>query len=196
MTEPLPYHLGPLSVTEARALTPEQKRERVKHQKRAEYQRSRAANPERYREKGRRSRAANPEKQSRYSRRWKTANPEKSSETYRRHDLKRKYDITLSDYTFLSATQSDVCAVCHRPCNTGRRLAVDHCHETKLVRGLLCFDCNASAGKLGEDPDRIERLAAYIRAHNTKAAKMIGFTIPTSTAPNTTGTAVTEGSSK
>jgi len=35
-------------------------------------------------------------------------------------------------------------------CKTYERLDVDHCHETGLVRGLLCFKCNTAIGKLGD----------------------------------------------
>jgi Recombination endonuclease VII len=121
------------------------------------------------------------EYQREYQREWKrrrrAANPEKFSEQKRAADLKLHYGLTLGGYAFLSVSQNAVCAVCHQPCKTGMRLAVDHCHQTNLVRGLLCRECNTSAGKLGEDPDRIERLAAYIRAFHTKAANMIGFQI-------------------
>lgn len=35
------------------------------------------------------------------------------------------------------------CAICNRPATTFRkRLAVDHDHKTKEIRGLLCLHCN------------------------------------------------------
>jgi len=42
--------------------------------------------------------------------------------------------------------QSGVCYICKRICSSGRRLAVDHCHKTGVVRGLLCAVCNRSLG--------------------------------------------------
>jgi hypothetical protein len=152
---------------------PEKRRECVRKSRR----KCREANPEKTREKDRERHRkwceANRDKAREINRKYHKASPEKARE----RDLKRHYGITLDDFAYLAASQDNVCAVCHRPCPSGKRLAVDHCHQTKLVRGLLCGDCNLSAGKLGEDPDRIERLAAYIRAHNTKAADLIGFQI-------------------
>ena len=55
--------------------------------------------------------------------------------------LKRKYGITAKEYEALFKRQGGVCAICGRPPKT-RRLHVDHCHRTKVVRGLLCFRCN------------------------------------------------------
>lgn len=49
----------------------------------------------------------------------------------------------------LSATQAirrwqaDACAMCSA---LGRRLLIDHCHRTGLVRGLLCTSCNTTEG--------------------------------------------------
>src|SRR5437016_3981322 len=55
----------------------------------------------------------------------------------------RKYDITVDQYKMLLERQNGVCAICGLPPKT-RRLAVDHDHITKRVRGLLCFRCNRS----------------------------------------------------
>lgn len=54
--------------------------------------------------------------------------------------------------------QDGSCAVCRRPCATGRRLAVDHDHGTGRIRGLLCFRCNTSL-------ERYERYSAEFAAY-------------------------------
>lgn len=60
----------------------------------------------------------------------------------REYSLKRLYGITLQEYDKILEQQNFSCALCKKPCPTGRNLAVDHDHETGQVRGLLCYHCN------------------------------------------------------
>jgi hypothetical protein len=84
--------------------------------------------------------------------------------------------VTPEGFANMLEAQHSVCKVCEKPArgkpsnwnrlkpgqpvNTGR-LHVDHCHDTGMVRGLLCPHCNTSLGKLNDDPVLIWRLAAY-----------------------------------
>lgn len=58
--------------------------------------------------------------------------------------LLRKYGLTAQQYDKLLTLQGGVCALCGKPPKAGgRKLAVDHDHKTKRVRGLLCvLPCN------------------------------------------------------
>ena len=42
-----------------------------------------------------------------------------------------------------------------------RRLCIDHCHDTKKPRGLLCHNCNTALGLLGDDLQIILGLSQY-----------------------------------
>ena len=82
-------------------------------------------------------------------------------------DLRKQYGITLEDYYKMLEEQNHVCAICGRAeyatdhrSGLPRALAVDHCHETGKVRGLLCTNCNRGLGKFN---DNIERLANAIK---------------------------------
>lgn len=57
----------------------------------------------------------------------------------------------------------DNCKICG-PGNWSeiKALSVDHCHASGRVRGLLCSSCNTALGLLGDDPDRITALLAYL----------------------------------
>lgn len=68
--------------------------------------------------------------------------------TDRKKTLKTKYGISIDDYDSMMAEQGGVCKICRGLDPSGRRLAVDHCHETGRVRGLLCPSCNTALGRI------------------------------------------------
>jgi hypothetical protein len=68
--------------------------------------------------------------------------------TDRNKTLKRKYGITVEHYEQMLKHQNGVCKICKSLDPSGRRLAVDHCHTTGAVRGLLCPNCNTALGRI------------------------------------------------
>jgi hypothetical protein len=50
------------------------------------------------------------------------------------------------------------CAVC----GSDERLGIDHCHETGVVRGVLCHWCNTALGLAKDDPATLRALANYL----------------------------------
>ena len=99
-------------------------------------------NPEKVQKHSRKYYKENREKRLEYSRKYREENPEKMQ----KHNLKQ-YGITLTEYNEKLKTQGGGCAVCGKtPEENGRRLAVDHNHETGKVRGLLCIGCNVGLG--------------------------------------------------
>jgi hypothetical protein len=100
-----------------------------------------------------------------WNRRWAAANPELAKSKRERSKLV-KYGLTPDCYQQLLVAQGGCCAICRRSdCPSGRKLAVDHCHKTGKVRGLLCTPCNTAIGKLNEDPAVILRAAEYVSSH-------------------------------
>lgn len=108
---------------------------------------------------------------------WKRCNPvywpnEPPTMKHRRHNLKRNYGMTQSDYEAMVAAQNGECAICRRlPSGRGRyaRLVIDHDHETGAVRGLLCNKCNAAIGMLRDCVEVVQRAVAYLSAHKHTA---------------------------
>lgn len=79
-------------------------------------------------------------------------------------ELLRLYGISLADYRGLLSAQRGVCAICGQPDPTpGRRLAVDHDHQSGAVRGLLCGKCNKGIGLLGDSEEGLLKALAYVR---------------------------------
>jgi hypothetical protein len=78
--------------------------------------------------------------------------------------LRRKYDMTALEFDLLLATQAGGCAICEIEVNPdGPALAVDHCHTTGRVRGILCGLCNKAIGLFRDDPLLLEKAVVYLR---------------------------------
>ncbi len=86
-------------------------------------------------------------------------------ENKRSHHLRRNYGITVGDYEAKLRSQGGGCAICGSLCTSGRRLAVDHDHTTGVLRGLLCMHHNQGLGKFQDNPELLDRAAAYLRLH-------------------------------
>jgi len=78
----------------------------------------------------------------------------------RKSHLKRGFNLTLEEYDKLSANGCNICGVMSEA--NGRRLAVDHCHTTGLVRGVLCRRCNQSIGQFENNPELLLSAVRYL----------------------------------
>lgn len=103
---------------------------------------------------------------SRYQREWRKANDMK----HRGYELKRRFGIEFGRYEEIHELQNGVCAICKKPETAIIRgkvleLAVDHCHETGKIRGLLCTKCNQGLGKFLDSPNLLMEAALYLESH-------------------------------
>lgn len=83
--------------------------------------------------------------------------------TIRDKVLYKLYGITQQDYSLLLNSQNGVCAICKKLPSILRRLDVDHNHETRKVRGLLCSPCNQGIGLFKEDISLLQRAEIYLK---------------------------------
>jgi hypothetical protein len=83
------------------------------------------------------------------------------------YQIAYRYGLKPGEYDALRVAQDDRCAICGttEPGGKIKRWAVDHCHGSGKVRGLLCAACNMGIGQLGDDPTRLRAAAAYIERH-------------------------------
>lgn len=85
--------------------------------------------------------------------------------------IRRKYGISLAQYEEMLAKQGGKCFICEKTEEQeGRRLAIDHCHDTNVVRGLLCGICNQAIGMFKHTPELIERAKLYCQSPPFKFA--------------------------
>jgi len=73
-----------------------------------------------------------------------------------------EYGLTAEDVSAMALAQGGACAICRSPF-TEKPFHVDHSHDSGVVRGLLCSNCNTALGLLGDDPDIANQAANYLR---------------------------------
>ena len=80
--------------------------------------------------------------------------------------LKRQYGINITQYKAILAAQGGGCAICgetpQQNYTNKRRLAVDHCHDTNRIRGILCGRCNKGMGMFKHDPTLLLKTMKYL----------------------------------
>ena len=108
----------------------------------------------------RKYRAAHKKKLAKRQRdKWKARRPACRARMWRKWHLKSKYGISLDDYKALLKRQRGRCAICRK---RKARLCVDH--KGRKVRGLLCSPCNCGLGFFRDDPKRMRKAIAYLKA--------------------------------
>jgi len=97
-------------------------------------------------------------------------------EYYRTHSKEAKaqrlfndYGLSIQDFEALYRAQKGRCAICSRKLSMYPKgktrpdmAAVDHCHKTGLVRGLLCANCNRGLGYFKDSPQLLQIAIRYL----------------------------------
>ena len=86
-----------------------------------------------------------------------------------KNSLRIMYGLTNEQYNEKLASQNNVCAICGKPetskTKSLRPLCVDHNHDTKKVRGLLCRSCNLILGFSYESIENLQNAINYLRIY-------------------------------
>lgn len=84
------------------------------------------------------------------------------------HHVVKKYGITIEEYRSMLISRNNLCAICNQPekrmlGDEPQRLAIDHCHTTGKVRGLLCNQCNSMIGMVEDNIVRLQKAIEYLK---------------------------------
>lgn len=112
-------------------------------------------------------RAKNPQVYNALAVSWRQKNPDKQHAT----EIKRHYGLSIQDYNATLVKQNMKCALCdkqHDPSIKRGRLYVDHNHETKTVRALLCHNHNVMLGHAQDSIEMLEKAIKYLKDHSDK----------------------------
>jgi hypothetical protein len=78
----------------------------------------------------------------------------------------RKFDLNSQEYNKMLEDQEYSCKICNTHIDKlSKNLAVDHCHITGKVRGLLCSKCNTGIGMLKDDIKLLEKALQYLKSN-------------------------------
>lgn len=85
----------------------------------------------------------------------------------RNRQLKRRYGISIEEYNQLFDLQEGKCRICKtHQSKLSKALAVDHCHTSLKVRGLLCFNCNSGLGRFKDNEKLLLEAIVYLKAQD------------------------------
>jgi hypothetical protein len=93
------------------------------------------------------------------TKKWRDANPDKVKALF----IGKRYGLTLERWNEMFAYQEGKCAICgtHQD-QLKLELAVDHCHKTGKVRGLLCVRCNRAIGLMEDNPELLHSAIVHL----------------------------------
>lgn len=72
-----------------------------------------------------------------------------------------RFGLTREDEQHLLLLQGGGCAICGAI--PDRAFDLDHCHNSQVVRGLLCGKCNKGIGLLGDSAESVRRALLYLQ---------------------------------
>lgn len=83
--------------------------------------------------------------------------------------LRYRYKISVSQFWDFYNKQKGACAICEVNFNLeygstwrSKLVAVDHCHETGVVRGILCSSCNQGLGMFRDSANLMMKAIKYL----------------------------------
>ncbi len=97
-----------------------------------------------------------------YTAQWRAKNPERQHKM----EIKRRYALSIEQYNQMLIDQNYKCAICSKQHDSSLkrgRLYVDHCHNSKEVRGLLCGACNSMIGYANHDQAILLKAISYLK---------------------------------
>lgn len=92
----------------------------------------------------------------------------KNTEKIRAKNFRDRYGIGIEEYEALKDQQDGKCSICE---TVGHVLYVDHCHDTKKIRGLLCQKCNTGIGMLQDSIEVLKKALRYLEKHEKTPTK-------------------------
>jgi len=75
----------------------------------------------------------------------------------------RRYGITQEEFDIMLVDQNNMCKICNTEFKSTKDTHIDHCHDTNIVRGLLCNNCNLALGQFNDNTDNMDNAIRYLQ---------------------------------
>jgi hypothetical protein len=83
-----------------------------------------------------------------------------------------RVNLQQYEYDLMVQSQGNRCLICRERPTADRALAIDHHHESGVIRGLLCGRCNLGLGYFRDRIDLLQSAARYLQHANERYADM------------------------
>jgi hypothetical protein len=81
--------------------------------------------------------------------------------------LQLRYGMTYEQWEAMRDAENYSCMICGiTESELGRKLDVDHCHETGKVRGVLCNSCNSVLGHARDNVEILQAAINYLKEYS------------------------------
>lgn len=100
------------------------------------------------------------------ARQWRKDNPENNDKYLKRmreRTKERKYGITQEQFDQMLIDQDNKCKICNNEFKNTKDTHIDHCHNSNIVRGLLCNCCNLALGQFNDNTDNMDNAIRYLQ---------------------------------
>ncbi len=83
----------------------------------------------------------------------------------------RQYGLMPAEHDKLVREANGHCQLCNCPFTENNGPKIDHCHDSKQVRGLICHSCNVLLGHAHDSVRVLEKAILYLRKDANYADK-------------------------
>ena len=90
--------------------------------------------------------------------------PEKRKARNKLEHIKSRYGISREEHAILRVACDGRCQICKTPFSViwKDQECIDHCHKSKVVRGLLCRACNTGLSQFNDNPELLRAAVRYL----------------------------------
>lgn len=89
----------------------------------------------------------------------------KCNELQKEHFFKYEYGISLKEKRLLIEKSNNKCNICQIVFKSESEAYLDHCHNSKKIRGILCLTCNAGIGYLKDNIELLKEAIKYLEIY-------------------------------